>query len=247
MDKIKKIYGLNWYIESPKDKDLKEAYKNSYYHTDFEKECILCHSKFKHGKYNLKICGCCKIFIKCKECNKFYQLFLENLSGTARNSIFNDIENNLEIKGFCSKNCKAKGIYKIQKENKTGWCSEESIRKKNSPYFNSIRSQNATKNGTKAKAVQTQIEKGLHPTQNLSLQTKKVMLMNLRKSGINVTLEDLMNKNQEEIIRYLIKIPLKINGEIVKYLNSQIYNKRCGSIGLTGICKEDGIRYALNT
>ena len=70
--------------------------------------------------------------------------------------------------------------------------------------------------------------------------------MNLRKSGINVTLEDLMNKNQEEIIRYLTKIPLKINGEIVKYLDSQIYNKRYSSIGLTGICKEDGIRYALN-
>lgn len=134
-------------------------------------------------------------------------------------------------------------IYQIQKKNKTGWCSREAIYKKNCTENNCIRQQNAAKNGNKKQGVITQLARGLHPSQNLKLQSKKVLLMQLRKVGVNISLEDLSNK---EYLHYFELIDLKIDGNKVTYEDSIIYNERCGSIGLYGINILDGLRYALN-
>lgn len=136
-----------------------------------------------------------------------------------------------------------KDVYEAQRVNKTGWCSKEAIYSKNSFKNNCVRQQNAAKRGNKKQSVVTQMAKGLHPSQNLKLQSKKVLLMQLRKAGITLTMNDL---NDTNYFSYIKLIPLKINEEKVAYEDFAIYNKRCGSIGLYGISKINGQRYALN-
>ena len=68
--------------------------------------------------------------------------------------------------------------------------------------------------------------------------------MQLRNLGLkNITLSDLENK---KYINYLNLIPIKMNNASITYENCYKYNNRCGSIGLYGIYKKDGKRYALN-
>ena len=95
-------------------------------------------------------------------------------------------------------------IYQIQKENGTGWCSKEAIMKRNSSEHNSVRQQNAAKRGNKMKSVKTQIERGLHPSQNKDLQAKKILIMRLHKIGItNIKVSDLSPKLYQEILNKL--------------------------------------------
>ena len=43
------IYGPNWKIIKPSFDELNTQSKLSRFHTNEEKECLLCHSKFNYG------------------------------------------------------------------------------------------------------------------------------------------------------------------------------------------------------
>ena len=74
---------------------------------------------------------------------------------------------------------------KLKEKNGTGWCSKESIAKRNAPKYQSIMQINVAKRGNKRKSIETQIARELHPSQNLKLQSKKAFSIQLRKAGIN--------------------------------------------------------------
>ena len=204
-----------------------------------DKSKIYCYGCFKEANIvelsvhdSLEYCLSCKIHsqrskfrLQFNESNKNWEVFRGLTFGNRSQSEVN------------------KDVYEAQRLNKTGWCSKEAIYSKNSFKNNCIRQQNAANNGNKKQSVVTQMAKGLHPSQNLKLQSKKVLLMQLRKTGIDVTIDDL---NDTNYFNYIKLVPLNINGIKVTYEDSTIYNKRCGSIGLYGISKIDGQKYALN-
>ena len=238
------INGINWYIEQPTKEQIEEKYNSSYYHVKNEKECKICKIKFKYGQYNNFNCNLHKVFAPCPTCNRIHEINFNNLSGTQKNEIFYKIENNEKIFNCCSIECRNKLIYQIQKDNQIGICSKESIKKRNSSKYQKIRSQHSIENGTKIKCVKGQLKNGTHPTQNLDLQSRKCLLMQLHNLGMkDLTLSDLEDK---KYIDYLNLIPLKISGNSITYEDSFNYNNRCGSIGLYGTYKKDGKRYALN-
>lgn len=238
------LKGVNWYIEQPTQHELDELFNKSYYHVNYEKECYICGSKFKHGRSNCLSCNLHKIYTICPICKKWHKIDFNKLSGTQIAKIIDAINNNEELGVCCSLKCRQKAVYEAQRRNKTGWCSEEAIMKKNSYENNCIRQQNAAKNGNKLKSVQTQLARGLHPCQNPEILRRNVILMQLRKFGISdINFNDLDGK---EFSDFLKLEQLHINGEIVSYKDSYKFNNRCGSIGLFGTNIQDNKRYALN-
>lgn len=144
----KKIKGLNWILIQPNQKDLNDVYNKSFYHSNFNKICIICDVKFKYGRSNLINCKQHKLIVECPVCHKMHELNFDNLSGTQTSEIINKIHKNEEIYHCCSLECRQKLIYENQKKNKTGWCSEKAIKKKNSNENNYKRYLIRVKNGT---------------------------------------------------------------------------------------------------
>lgn len=241
---MEKIIGKNWYIVKPSKKELEEKYKSSRIHAKEEKECIICKTKFKYGRKDSKNCKLHKLFCPCPICGKIHEVNFNSLSGTTLAEIRNKIINNEEIYNCCSKKCKNSLIINNQKENKTGWFSKESINKRNSSEHQIVRNKHAIENGNKINCVKGQLKNGTHPTQNLEMQAKKCLLMQLHNLGFKeLKLDDLKDK---KYIDYLNLVPIKINENSISYEESFIYDNRCGSIGLYGKYKKDNKVYALN-
>ena len=144
----KTIKGPNWILIQPNQKDLNDVYNKSFYHSNFDKICIICGVKFKYGRNNLINCKQHKLIVECPVCHKTHELNFDNLSRTQTSEIINKIHKNEEIYHCCSLECRQKLIYENQKKNKTGWCSEKAIKKKNSNENNYKRYLIRVKNGT---------------------------------------------------------------------------------------------------
>lgn len=104
-------------IKPTKDQIDKESL-NWRFHPKEEKECKLCHSKFKYGQKKTKTCGLCKIMMVCNICNKEFE-YKFSKSGREyyidlelKNKIINNEIDNLKI--VCP-NC--------IKEYNSGYCS----------------------------------------------------------------------------------------------------------------------------
>lgn len=196
-----------------------------------EHDKIYCYSCFKEGIVNELPIHCSKTFcIPCPKHNGRSKFRIEFFNGEFK--VFRGI-----VFGNRPQSEVNKDVYQHQKENNTGWCSNEAIMKKNSYEHNSLRQKNAAKRGNKRKSVETQMDRGLHPTQT---KLKNKMLLSLKEREVDT--DDL---SYFEIVKLFIKeFPLKIDGRIVE--NASEYNKKCGSIGLTGISNDDRKRHSLN-
>ena len=71
------IYGPNWCLVIPTIEEILEKDKNSYYHSKCEKECTLCHSKFKYGQSNQNVCKLEKLILQCNYCKNFMNINLK--------------------------------------------------------------------------------------------------------------------------------------------------------------------------
>ena len=98
--KIKK--GLNWFIVIPKEEEIeKENNKIEKYFV--HKTCTICNSDYKPNNSRQNVCKCCKLFLKCAFCGKY---FLKSNTGDKylKKCILNNnrIEEYFHIKGCCS-------------------------------------------------------------------------------------------------------------------------------------------------
>ena len=90
--------GFNWFVIIPFPEEIEQYGKINRYHTSYIKTCKICNNNFNHGLKNTLVCGCCKLFIKCNNCNIWFE--------KERNSLFiNEVQNQKEIIAFCSQKC----------------------------------------------------------------------------------------------------------------------------------------------
>ena len=96
------IEGPNWFIVIPKEEENKKIDEKSYCHTDEEKTCLLCKTKFKYGNKAKNICDGCKLIVKCRneKCEKVYFEVKYHI-----NLILDKIINKEPIYRFCSNSC----------------------------------------------------------------------------------------------------------------------------------------------
>lgn len=86
--------GPNWFIMVPNKEEIELKKKESRI-CHINRKCLVCNSIFQYGSPRQQICNCCKIFIKCKQCKKYFEKY--NL----KNDIVNFIIENKEIIAFC--------------------------------------------------------------------------------------------------------------------------------------------------
>lgn len=63
---------MKFEIVKPSKLQINEEYKNWRFRSE-EKECLLCHSLFSYGFQKTKICGLCKLRVKCDLCEKEFE------------------------------------------------------------------------------------------------------------------------------------------------------------------------------
>ena len=126
-------------------------------------------------------------------------------------------------------------------KNKTGIFSDENQKYIRTREAGIKRAKNANTNEKQLKRVQKQLEKGTHITQT---RLKRKMIDSLVKNR-NFNFDFLCNKTYFEIEK-LFTENFQVSVNVLTNKDLKIYKNRCGAIGLTGICKKDGIRYALN-
>lgn len=144
------ILGPNWAIVIPTVDELEEIRSLTYRKFTIKRKCYICGVEFDYDQSNHINCRAHKIVVKCKICNKIFELDFNKYSGTSKALINNTLHDHEELDCFCSKECQNKNLSNIQeqlKEKKKGWYSEQAIKARNNPKSQTLRNLNAVKNG----------------------------------------------------------------------------------------------------
>lgn len=96
---------MNWEVIKPTEDEIEKFNKLCKKHTEYEKECLICGTKFKHGTRNLHVCKLCTLKITCKQCGTLFNYYFDSHSGKSNQYVIQQVINKKNIEAFCSKSC----------------------------------------------------------------------------------------------------------------------------------------------